>query len=186
MRVISGEFGSRPLKAVPGQNTRPTTDKIKESIFNVIQPLYGMDYCLDFYGGTGSLGIEAVSRGFQHAVIIEKDRTAIRTIEDNIKMTKAEDRFTLLKGNNHQTLTTFAKKYPDVTFDLIFLDPPYDLNNYESDILLFEQLNVLNEDSLILCESDRSVQLPEKIGTCVLTKHKTYGQTQIWIYSQEK
>ena len=87
MRVISGEFGSRPLKAVPGQNTRPTTDKIKESIFNLIQPFYENNQCLDFYGGTGAIGIEAVSRGFEHSVIIEKDRKAIQTIKDNIKMT---------------------------------------------------------------------------------------------------
>ncbi|MBG9984607.1 16S rRNA (guanine(966)-N(2))-methyltransferase RsmD [Aerococcaceae bacterium DSM 111022] len=186
MRVISGEFGSRPLKAVPGKNTRPTTDKIKESIFNLIQPFYENNQCLDFYGGTGALGIEAVSRGFEHSVIIEKDRKAIQTIKDNIKMTKAENRFTLLEGNNHHSLTTFVKKHPDIKFDLIFLDPPYHLNNYEADISLFEQLNVLHKDSVILCESDDSVQLPERIGSCVLKKHKAYRQTHIWIYSQEK
>lgn len=185
MRVISGEFGSRPLKAVPGQNTRPTTDKIKESIFNLIAPLGEMNVCLDFYGGTGALGIEAVSRGFKQAVICEKDRKAIQTIEQNIAMTRAEERFTLLKGNNHQNIKNFQRQHPEVTFDLVFLDPPYHLHYYEDDIHLLTELNLLHEDCCIVCESDHSLQLPEQLGNYALKKHKKYGQSQIWIYSQE-
>ncbi len=186
MRVISGKYRSRPLKAVPGKHTRPTTDKIKESLFNLLPPMTHQRYCLDFYGGTGSLAIEAVSRGFDHAVICERDRQAIQTIHQNIEMTKEPELFTVLKGNNQAQLKKYHEIHPDRQYDLVFLDPPYALEHYLKDIALLEQLMAVHQDTVIVCESDREVELPSQIGSYVLMKQKQYGQTILWIYRQEE
>ncbi len=84
MRVIAGEYKGRPLKAVPGDNTRPTTDKVKESIFNIIGPYFDGGYCFDMFSGSGGLAIEAVSRGIDHAILSEKNNKAIKIIHENI------------------------------------------------------------------------------------------------------
>src|SRR5690554_4170395 len=92
MRVISGKQKSLHLKAVPGQSTRPTTDKVKESIFNMIDPYFDGGAMLDLYGGSGSIAIEALSRGMKEAVIIDHDKKAIETIYENLNKTKLEDK----------------------------------------------------------------------------------------------
>ena len=88
MRVVAGTFGGRPLKTLAGKTTRPTTDKVKGAMFNMIGPFFDGGRVLDLYSGSGSLGIEAVSRGMDHAVLVEKDRSAQAIIQANIKMTK--------------------------------------------------------------------------------------------------
>ncbi len=186
MRVISGKYRSRPLKAVPGKETRPTTDKIKESLFNILPPMTQQKYCLDFYGGTGALAIEAVSRGFEHGVICEKDRQALKTIHDNLQMTKEPELFTILKGNNQTQLKRYHANHPDIQYDLVFLDPPYALNYYMNDIELLEQLDAVHQRTVIVCESDVALELPKQIGSFDLIKHKHYGQTNLWIYRQEE
>ena len=105
MRVISGEYGSRRLKAVPGNSTRPTTDKIKEGMFNLLGGYFDGGRVLDLYGGSGALAIEAVSRGMDEAVITEKYRPAIQTIRENVAITKEEEKFTILAGDNRTALT---------------------------------------------------------------------------------
>src|SRR5699024_12332007 len=108
MRVISGNYGSRRLKAVPGQNTRPTTYKIKESMFNLIGGYFDGGICLDFYAGSGVLAIEADSIGMDSAVLCEKHRPAIETSNESLKMTKEEERFTLLMSDNHKSSRNYA------------------------------------------------------------------------------
>lgn len=97
MRVVSGEFGGRPLKTLDGKITRPTSDKVRGAIFNMIGPYFNGGRVLDLFAGSGGLAIEAVSRGMSAAVLVEKNRKAQAIIQDNIIMTKAENRFTLLK-----------------------------------------------------------------------------------------
>ncbi|MED9987963.1 MAG: RsmD family RNA methyltransferase, partial [Streptococcus salivarius] len=97
MRVVAGEFGGRPLKTLEGKTTRPTTDKVKGAIFNMIGPFFDGGRVLDLFSGSGSLAIEAISRGMSSAVLVEKDRRAQAVIQENIKMTKSEKQFQLLK-----------------------------------------------------------------------------------------
>lgn len=186
MRVISGKYGSRRLKAVPGQNTRPTTDKIKESMFNLIGVFFDGGGCLDLYAGSGALAIEAVSRGMDFAVLCEKYRPAVDTINENIQMTKEEERFTLLKGDNHKSLRNYATNQMTEPFSLIFLDPPYNKQQIEKDISWLSELQMINHQSTIVCETDSDVELPIVIDGFELIKVKDYGATRIHIYEGEE
>ena len=96
MRVVAGEYGGRRLKAVPGMKTRPTTDKVKEAMFNIIGPYLEGGQVLDLFAGSGGLSIEAVSRGADHATLVDRQYQAIKTIHENLSVTKEEDKFTVL------------------------------------------------------------------------------------------
>jgi 16S rRNA (guanine966-N2)-methyltransferase len=118
MRVIAGEFRSRILKSIPGDATRPTPDRLRETLFDILGPRIEGVVFLDAYAGTGAVGIEALSRGARHAIFLEKDRTAVETIRDNLAMLKAERRATVVKGPVLLTLGRSAAEF-------VFLDPPY-------------------------------------------------------------
>ena len=120
MRVIAGEFRSRILKSVPGDATRPTSDRLRETLFDILHTRIEGATFLDAYAGTGSVGIEALSRGASRAIFLEKDRTAVDTIRDNLAALKLEGRATIVKGKVALTLTKSAA-------EIVFLDPPYDL-----------------------------------------------------------
>ena len=134
MRIISGEFGGRHLRAVPGKNTRPTTDKIKESLFNILGGYFDGGVMLDMYAGSGGVAIEAVSRGMDHAFLFENNRQAIQTIEQNIDITKSPDQFTLLKQNVKHGLKILATREEFKPISLVFMDPPYRLQEIIHDI----------------------------------------------------
>ena len=119
MRVVSGKYGGRPLKTLDGKTTRPTTDKVKGAIFNMIGPYFDGGRVLDLYAGSGGLAIEAVSRGMESAVLVEKDRRAQAIVAENIAMTKEAARFELLKMESNRALEQLTGQ-----FDLVLLDPP--------------------------------------------------------------
>lgn len=185
MRVISGKYGSRPLKAVPGMNTRPTTDKIKEALFSLAGGRFDGGNCLDFYGGSGALAIEAVSRGMQEAVITEKYRPAIQTIRTNIEMTKEAQCFHLLVGDNRAALQSFLQQQPKYMFDLVLLDPPYVKQQIVSDIEWLMAQGCVDAYTRIVCETDDQTVLPMKIGAFSQVKQRQYGQTLITVYDME-
>ena len=120
MRVIAGEFRSRRLKSIPGDATRPTPDRLRETLFDILSSRIEGAVFLDAYAGTGAVGIEALSRGAKHAIFLEKDRFAVETIRENLASLKLERRATVVKGPVLQTLGRSQA-------DLVFLDPPYDL-----------------------------------------------------------
>jgi len=118
MRVIAGEFRSRVLKSIPGDSTRPTPDRLRETLFDILGPRIEGIVFVDAYAGTGAVGIEALSRGARHAIFLEKDRFAVETIRDNLAALKVERRATVVKG---AVLLTLGSS----TADIVFLDPPY-------------------------------------------------------------
>ena len=119
MKIVSGIYGGRPLKTLDGKTTRPTSDKVRGAIFNMIGPYFEGGRVLDLYAGSGGLSIEAVSRGMSSAVLVEKDRRAQTIVAENIRMTKETSKFQLLKMESSRAL-----EQADGVFDLIFLDPP--------------------------------------------------------------
>ncbi len=126
MRVIAGTFKGRRLKAPTWEGLRPTSDKLRETLFNILAPRIAGARVLDGYAGTGALGIEALSRGAQHVAFIERNRRAIALIEENLRTCGVEADYTIECGDVPSVL---RRATPDTAFDIILLDPPYDLPN---------------------------------------------------------
>jgi 16S rRNA (guanine(966)-N(2))-methyltransferase RsmD len=175
VRVIAGDCKGRPLKAVPGTGTRPTTDKIKESIFNMIGPYFNGGQGLDLYGGSGGLGLEALSRGMDHFIFIDKDQKAIQTIKENLKQCNYEDKAEIFRNDAKRALKALHKR--ELQFDMIFLDPPYAKQMLVKDIEEIDKLSLLTSSGSIVAEHGSEVLLPEHIGDFELVRQETYGKT---------
>src|SRR5690625_1745452 len=123
MRIVSGEHRGIRLTSVPGKNTRPTSDKVKESIFNIIGPYFSGGHCLDLFAGGGNLGLEAISRGVDSAVFVEKNALAIKTINENIKKLRVENKARVYRNDAFKSLKQLTEQ--NFIFKIIFMDPPY-------------------------------------------------------------
>ena len=177
LRVVAGDFGGRPLKTLEGKTTRPTTDKVKGAIFNMIGPFFDGGRVLDLFSGSGSLAIEAISRGMSSAVLVEKDRRTQAVIQENIKMTKSEEQFQLLKMDAARALTQLTGQ-----FDLVLLDPPYAKEQIVANITQLEEQGLLSEEVMLVCETDKGVDLPEEVSNFGIWKQKTYGISKVTVY----
>jgi 16S rRNA (guanine966-N2)-methyltransferase len=150
MRIIAGTARSLPLRTVEGMDTRPTTDKIKETLFNMLQADVPGAYFLDLFAGSGQIGLEALSRGAAYAVFVENSRKAAKCIEDNIAFTKFTKESMLMTTDVISALRRLDGRY---TFDLIFMDPPY-RQGLERDVLaVLAQSALLKPDTRIIVES---------------------------------
>ena len=177
MRVVAGKYGGRPLKTLDGKTTRPTTDKVKGAIFNMIGPYFDGGRVLDLYSGSGGLAIEAISRGMETAILVEKDRRAQAIISENIQMTKESRRFDLLKMESGRALEMLTG-----SFDLVLLDPPYAKEQIVADLEKLEKRQLLSQDVLVVCETDKDVELPEEIAGLGIWKQKIYGISKVTVY----
>ncbi|MFT8410030.1 MAG: 16S rRNA (guanine(966)-N(2))-methyltransferase RsmD [Schleiferilactobacillus perolens] len=181
MRIISGEFGGRHLLAVPGNKTRPTTDKIKENLFNIIGPYFSGGRVLDLFAGTGGLGIEAVSRGMDQAVLVDRQGAAIKVITRNVAVTKTPSRFTIM----HSTAAAYLKRAAGhMQFDLVFLDPPYAKQQIVDTIKQLAQAKMLAPGAQIIAETDTQVTYPV-VPQFSLTRQVAYGITELAIFQYE-
>lgn len=151
MRVIAGTARSMPLKTIEGAGTRPTTDRTKETLFNVLhQDLSGAMF-LDLFSGSGAIGIEALSRGAKEAYFIEQNRAALACIRDNLAFTKLADRAVVMECDVLTGLSRLEHKAE--AFDFIFMDPPYD-QGLEMQVLEFLQdSGLIYEDTIIIIEA---------------------------------
>lgn len=183
MRVVAGEFGGRKLKTLAGNNTRPTTDKVKGAMFNMIGPYFDGGNALDLFSGSGSLGIEAVSRGMDQAVLVEKNFRAMEIIRENVAMTKNEEAFQLMKMTANQAIQQLADR--GLQFDLVLLDPPYAKQEIVKQIEMLLSNGLLTKDVTVVCETDKEVVLPEMIGQLKERKRHDYGITAVTIYDWE-
>ena len=183
MRVVAGEFGGRKLKTLTGNNTRPTTDKVKGAMFNMIGPYFNRGAALDLFSGSGSLGIEAVSRGMDHAVLVEKNYRAMEIIRENVTMTKNEAAFQLMKMPANQAIQQLAEG--ELKFDLVLLDPPYAQQEIVKQIEMLLKNELLTADAVVVCETDKEVVLPKVIGQLIERKRHDYGITAVTIYDWE-
>lgn len=184
MRVIAGDFRGRRLKSVPGTQTRPTSDKVKEAAFHIMGPFFDGGVCLDLFAGSGSLGIEAISRGFDFAVFIDNNRKAIHTVSENIKLLKIEEQTEVSRMDAFRALRVTAKNKSQ--FNLILIDPPYSRTDYQEILNEIIQLNLLANNGLVYCEHDTSQDLPPTIEKLEVIKTVTYGgTTAITIYQMK-
>lgn len=172
MRVIAGSARRLLLKTPLGDNTRPTTDRIKETLFNMLQNDVPGSYFLDLFAGSGQIGLEAVSRGARYAVFVENNKKACACIEDNIHFTKFDRETKLLQSDVISAIRSMEGKYK---FDVIFMDPPYK-HEYEKEVLeCLKDSSILKEDTLIVVEAslDTSFDYLSELGF-TLKKLKTY------------
>lgn len=151
MRVIAGTVRSLPLAVPRGREIRPTIDRYKETVFNIISPYIPNATVLDLFSGTGSIGIEALSRGAKEAYFVERARDAIECIEKNLTFTKFIDNAILLKYDYIKALMMLRDR--QLTFDFIYIDPPYDKELEEEAIGLIEAYDLLDDNGIIVCES---------------------------------
>ncbi|MBU5346487.1 16S rRNA (guanine(966)-N(2))-methyltransferase RsmD [Paenibacillus lautus] len=180
MRVVSGSAKGRPLKSVPGTSTRPTTDKVKESIFSMIGPYFEGGALLDLFAGTGGLGIEALSRGMDRAVFIDVEPKSISTIKDNLKAARLEDSAEVYRNDAGRALKALEKR--GYSFDLVFLDPPYRFKNGDELMLDMAERGLLQDSAVVVLEYESSYNYPEKFGDFCCFRTAKYGETAISIY----
>ncbi len=151
MRVIAGKARSIPLKCLEGIHTRPTTDRIKETLFNMISAEIPGCRFLDLFSGSGAIGIEALSRGASEAVFVEKNRAAVNVIRDNLSKTGLAADARVMNTDCRQAIALLEKE--GLRFDIIFMDPPYD-RQLEHDILeCLRKSSIADEDTLIITEA---------------------------------
>jgi len=177
MKIVSGIYGGRPLKTLEGKTTRPTSDKVRGAIFNMIGPYFEGGRVLDLYAGSGGLSIEAVSRGMSSAVLVERDRKAQAIVSENIQITKEVGKFQLLKMDAERALEQVSGE-----FDIIFLDPPYAKEQIVADIEKMAERELFSEDIMVVCETDKAVELPEEIACLGIWKEKIYGISKVTVY----
>ena len=164
MRVIAGSARSLPLKTVPTDRVRPTTDRIKETLFNMIAGEIPGARMLDLFAGSGAIGIEALSRGASEAVFVERDRAALSCIKENLQFTKLMDRARVLPLDVFRALDLLETE--GKPFSLIFMDPPYDLGLEKQVLKALEGKKLADENTLIIYEASIKTDtlLPQNSG----------------------
>ncbi|HUS89342.1 MAG TPA: 16S rRNA (guanine(966)-N(2))-methyltransferase RsmD [Desulfosporosinus sp.] len=176
MRIIAGEMRGRQLKTVEGMQTRPTSDKVKGAIFNVLGDKVLDARVLDLFAGTGNLAIEALSRGSHDAVLVEKSRGAHQVIRKNIEQMGVSHKAKLLLLDAFK----YINRYPDEVFDLIFLDPPYREGLVLKVISILKEHSCLAPDGVIVAETAKDEQLDGDIYPFEIRKTGEYGDTKVW------
>lgn len=177
MRVITGTARGRKLKTPENYDIRPTTDNVKEALFNIIQFDVEGRRVLDLFAGTGQLGIEALSRGAKSCVFIDESRDAVKIVKENLKSC----------GLNGTVFQMNALDYlrRGERFDLIFVDPPYDAGLYEPVLKSLNLVDNLSDGGIIICEARREESLPEMEAPYRKGKEYRYGKVKICIYTKE-
>lgn len=175
MRVVGGTARGRKLTGPEGMDVRPTTDKVKESVFNIIQfEVPGSDM-LDLFAGSGQMGIEALSRGAENAVFVDSSRKSLNVVKSNIDTVGFNDRAKLVMSDSIAFLGRTDEK-----FDIVFLDPPYHCGLIDK---AFEYLpRVLKDTSVVVCETKADEELPESFGDFEIKKTYKYSAIKITLY----
>lgn len=175
VRIISGTAKGRRILAPKGIRIRPTSDRVKEAIFNTISSMVNNSDFLDMFAGTGNIGIEALSRGANRCTFVDQSPHAIKFIKTNLANLAFEDRSRIIKAD--------AEKAPDILgdhYDIIFLDPPYGCNLV---IPVLKKLNLLlKEAGIVIVETESKIELPSQCDLFRLIKVSKYGDTQVGYY----
>ena len=177
MRVISGKARGVNLKTPAGTATRPTADRVKEAVFSIIQFDLPGATVLDLFGGTGQLGIEALSRGAKNAVFVDERDDACRLIRENLKRTKLEGEGRIIRSDYSAFLKSTSQK-----FDIIFLDPPYAEVFLENSLNLITQIDILQSGGIIVTERPVEKELLLDFAGYNRSKDYKYGNTLITLF----
>ena len=179
MRVITGSARGAKLRTLDGLDTRPTSDRVKEAIFNIIQFDLEGRRVLDLFSGSGQLAIEALSRGASYAVLVDQNLEAVKVIKENLKKVRMDQRASVFRADYQQFLSTCRE-----SFDLIFLDPPYAEKYLEKSLQIISEIDILSEGGIIICERSREKALPPSVGDLICSKDYNYGKTAVNLYTR--
>lgn len=184
MRVVAGERKGLRLKAAAGNTTRPTTDKVKESLFNIIGPFFDGGVVLDLFAGSGGLGIETLSRGADKGVFIEKDRKAYAVLKENIEKCHYEELAEVFCNDATRAVKALLKR--DILFDYVFVDPPYAKHEYYNLVQELVDNGKVSDDAILVCEHEKQLKLPAAFGSFSLKRQELYGSSYISIYRKDE
>lgn len=176
MRVISGKLKGRVIEGFDLDGTRPTIDRVKESLFAIIQDKLDESVCLDLFSGSGNLGIEAISQGASKAYLVDHNKKAVRVINNNIEKFNIKEECRIINSD----YKTAIKGLSNTKFDIIFLDPPYKTDYIEESINLITKYDILKDNGIIICESD-SLDRIIYSNNYKEIKNKKYGDKYIVI-----
>lgn len=181
MRVISGKARGVQLKTPDGMTTRPTADRVKEALFSIIQFDIPTARVLDLFGGTGQLGIEALSRGAKSAVFVDAGEPACRLIRENLRKTKLEADATVIRSDYLAYLKRCKEK-----FDIIFLDPPYAEVFLENALNCIAEIDILQTGGIIIAERPAGKEIPAELAGFTRSKDYKYGTVLLTVYRKNE
>jgi 16S rRNA (guanine(966)-N(2))-methyltransferase RsmD len=181
MRVIAGTAKGRQLKLVPGEGTRPIMDRVKEALFNILGDSIDGATFLDLYAGTGSVGIEALSRGADYAVFVENAGLAIKTIAENLKKTGFEDRARIVRKD----VRDYLRDDPGESFEFVYIAPPQYQNLWLETLLLLDQKPAhLQPDGVAIVQIDPQEKQEVSLNVLVPVDERRYGNTVLWFFER--
>ncbi len=180
MRIITGEYRGRKLESPIGYDIRPTTDKVKEAIFNILMNDTYDAVVADLFAGTGNLGLEALSRGARRCYFCDNSRESLRLVKTNIEKCRAQDKSVVLAGDYRKALSRIREKV-----DVFLLDPPYKDGLYEDCLKEIDTLDLLSSEGIIIAEHGIRDSVPERTGSLVKVRERKYGKIKVSIYRRE-
>ncbi|MCC5911984.1 MAG: 16S rRNA (guanine(966)-N(2))-methyltransferase RsmD [Clostridiaceae bacterium] len=184
MRIIAGKARGHRLETPSNLKIRPTTDRIKESIFNIIQKHLYDSIVIDLFSGTGNLGIEALSRNSNKAYFVDNSQESIDIIKSNLDKTRLRDQGEVIRGDVRVALNKIASK--GVQADIIFMDPPYKKGLVIPTLEGIQSANLLKASGIIVIDHDKTEDLPEEINELIKYRSKGYGNTTVSFYKQKE
>lgn len=182
MRIIAGTYRSRVLKSLTGDQTRPTTDKVKEAIYSRIGPYFDGGIMLDLFGGSGSMGLEAISRGIDEVVFCDQSAKAMQIIKANIAALAVQQQCVCLKMDYQRALQECINQKR--SFDIIYLDPPYKKQQIDSILTFIHDHDLVKPKGHVICESLKEDMFEDTYGDIIKVKETTYGITRITYYQR--
>jgi 16S rRNA (guanine966-N2)-methyltransferase len=181
MRIIAGIFRSRQLKGKPPAGIRPTSDKLRETLFNVLGPRVQDASFLDGFAGIGGVGIEAISRGARFVCFVDQSRKASAIIRQNLEGLEVADGFRIVEADLGKSLDLFERE--GATFDIVFLDPPYERKElYTESLSTFGSRPFISEGGVLVMEHSKRVELPEAEGVLMRYRVLTQGDSALSFY----
>lgn len=179
MRIIAGTLGSRKIETLKSDLSRPTSAKIRAAIFDHLGSNFSNGTMLDVFAGTGAMSFEALSRGFDKSVLLEKDRRAMEIIKTNVSNLKLNDNVELIQGDSYHALSKITER-----FDLVFIDPPYKYEKIEEILQQVISLELLEEKGYCIIETDHRYALKSEYGSLIRYREKEYGNTKIHYFQK--
>lgn len=180
MRVIAGKYKGRKLEAPLDMSVRPTTDKVREAVFDILMnDVSGAVFC-DLFAGSGAMGIEALSRGASKCILCDSDRVSIRLIRTNLRICGAGEEAVVMTGDFRKCLRRIKEKV-----DIFYVDPPYDAGLYGASLSQIEILDLLSDDGIIIAEHDSRTEVPESTDYLEKVKDHRYGKTTVTVYRKK-